>query len=46
MNAVRAAGVFWWHSSENLSPRVTPEFLERQRRILMSAQYAREHQNS
>ena len=46
MNAVRAAGVFWWHSSENLSPRVTPEFLARQRRILMPAQFAREHQNS
>jgi hypothetical protein len=39
-------GVFWWHSSENLSPKVTPQFLERQRRILMPAQYAREHQNS
>src|SRR5439155_12747846 len=37
--------VFWWHSSENLSPKVTPAFLERQRRILMPAQYAREHQN-
>jgi hypothetical protein len=38
--------VFWWHSSENLSPKVTPAFLERQRRILMPAQYAREHQNT
>ncbi len=38
--------VFWWHSSENLSPKVTPEFLERQRRILMPAQFAREHQNT
>src|SRR5262249_10592904 len=38
--------VFWWHSSENLSPKVTPAFLERQRRILVPAQYAREHQNS
>ena len=39
-------GVFWWHSSENLSPRVTPEFLERQRRILLPGQFAREHQNA
>ncbi len=38
--------VFWWHSSENLSPKVTPAFLERQRRILMPAQFAREHQNA
>src|SRR5712691_2190109 len=38
--------VFWWHSSENLSPKVTPAFIERQRRILMPAQFAREHQNS
>lgn len=37
--------VFWhWHG-ENLSPKVTAEFLARQRRILMPAQYAREHQN-
>jgi hypothetical protein len=38
--------VFWWHSSENLSPKVTPAFIERQRRILMPAQFARERQNS
>jgi hypothetical protein len=38
--------VFWWHSSENLSPKVTSAFLDRQRRILMPAQFAREHQNS
>jgi phage terminase large subunit-like protein len=38
--------VCWWHSSENLSPKVTPRFLERQRRILLPAQFAREHQNS
>src|SRR5262245_35979022 len=37
--------VLWWHSSENLSPKVTATFLERQRRILTPAQYAREHQN-
>jgi hypothetical protein len=37
--------VLWrWHG-ENRSPRVTKSFLERQRRILMPAQYAREHQN-
>jgi hypothetical protein len=38
--------VLWWWSSDNLSPRVTADFLERQRRILMPAQYAREHQNA
>jgi len=37
--------VLWWHSSENLSPKVTRRFLERQRRILLPAQFAREHQN-
>jgi hypothetical protein len=37
--------VYWhWHG-ENRSPKVTPEFLARQRRILMPAQFAREHQN-
>jgi hypothetical protein len=37
--------VLWrWHG-ENRSPKVTKAFLERQRRILMPAQYAREHQN-
>lgn len=37
--------VLWrWHS-ENRSPKVTRSFLERQRRILLPAQYAREHQN-
>jgi hypothetical protein len=38
--------VFWWHSSENLSPRVTRAFLDRQRRILLPGQFAREHQNA
>src|SRR2546425_2495404 len=38
--------VLWWHSSENLSPKVTKAFLERQRRILLPAQFAREHQNA
>jgi hypothetical protein len=37
--------VYWYYSSENLSPLVTPEFLARQRRLLMPAQFAREHQN-
>jgi hypothetical protein len=41
-----SSDVFWWHSSENLSPKVSPAFLERQRRILVPAQFAREHQNS
>jgi hypothetical protein len=37
--------VFWhWHG-ENRSPKVTPEFLARQRRILMPAQFQREHLN-
>jgi len=39
------ASVLWWHSGENLSPKVTQDFLERQRRILVPAQYAREHGN-
>ena len=38
--------VSWWHSSANLSPLITEAFLERQRRILLPAQYAREHQNT
>jgi hypothetical protein len=37
--------VFWYYSSENQSPLVTPEFLARQRRLLLPGQYAREHQN-
>jgi hypothetical protein len=39
-------GVFWFWSGDNLSPRVTKTFLERQRRILVPAQFAREHQNA
>ena len=38
-------GVYWYHRSENPSPLVTADFLERQRRILVPVQYAREHQN-
>jgi hypothetical protein len=38
--------VLWWHTAENGSPRVTPAFLERQRRLLLPAQYAREHENT
>jgi hypothetical protein len=37
--------IFWWYSTENLSPLVTAEFLARQRRLLLPAQYAREHEN-
>jgi hypothetical protein len=37
--------VYWYYSSENQSPLVRPEFLLRERRLLMPAQYAREHQN-
>ena len=38
--------VLWWWRSENLSPRVTAEFLQRQRGLLLPGQYAREHQNA
>jgi len=37
--------VFWYYANKNQSPLVTPEFLERQRRVLMPTQFAREHQN-
>jgi hypothetical protein len=37
--------VYWYYSSENLSPLVTPQFLARQRGLLLPAQYAREHEN-
>jgi len=37
--------VSWWWTGENLSPLVTDAFLERQRRILLPGQFAREHQN-
>jgi len=37
--------VFWWYSSENLSPRVRPDFLTLQQELLMPGQFAREHQN-
>ncbi len=37
--------VFWWYSSENLSPRVRPDFLGLQQELLMPGQFAREHQN-
>ncbi len=39
------SAVSWQWSGTNRSPLVTPEFLERQRRILLPAAYAREHQN-
>lgn len=38
-------GVYWYHSSDNGSPRITTAFLERQRRLLLPMQYAREHEN-
>ena len=38
--------VCWWYATENLSPLVTTDFLERQRRILLPGQFAREHQNT
>lgn len=40
------AATYWYHSSENQSPRVTRQFLDQQRRILLPGQFAREHQNS
>jgi hypothetical protein len=39
------AAVCWRWCSENRSPAVTKAFLDRQRRILLPVQYAREHQN-
>lgn len=41
-----AGDAYFYHSAENLSPRVTADFLERQRRILSPSQYAREHENT
>ena len=38
-------GVLWRYSTENRSPKVTKAFLDRQHKILMPAQFAREHQN-
>jgi len=38
--------VLWRWCGHNRSPLVTQEFLERQRRILMPSQFAREHQNA
>jgi Phage Terminase len=40
-----APGVHWYYSTENGSPRITAAFLERQRRLLLPMQYAREHEN-
>lgn len=37
---------FWHWTGDNPSPRVTTDFLDRQRRILLPLQYAREHQNA
>jgi hypothetical protein len=38
-------GVYWYYSNENQSPLVREDFLARERRLLLSGQYAREHQN-
>jgi len=38
--------VYWYYTSENLSPRVTPAFLARARKILLPGQYRREHENA
>lgn len=37
---------FWWYSSKNRSPKVTPAYLARQKALLMPIQYAQEHENS
>jgi phage terminase large subunit-like protein len=37
--------VFWAWSGANRSPKVTQRFLDQQRRLLMPAQFSREHQN-
>ena len=37
--------VLWWYSERNRSPLVTRAFLDRQRRVLPAAAFAREHQN-
>lgn len=39
------ASVCWRWASENRSPLVTRAFLDRQRRLLLPGQFAREHQN-
>jgi len=39
-------GVYWYWTDANPSPKVTDVFLARQRRILVPAQFAREHQNA
>ncbi len=38
--------VFYFHTHENLSPKVTTAYLERQRGILSAFDYAREHENT
>jgi len=39
------APIFWYYASHNQSPRVTKQFLARQRALLTPGQYAREHEN-
>ncbi len=38
--------IFWWWTDQNLSPLVTKQFLDRQRKILLPGEFAREHQNA
>ena len=38
--------VYFFHTTENLSPLVTPQFLEQQRRLLHPLRYRREHENT
>jgi hypothetical protein len=38
--------IFWYYASVNQSPRVTKQFLARQRALLTPGQYAREHENA
>jgi hypothetical protein len=41
-----APGVYWYWRSKNSSPLVSPAFLARQKKLLMPAQYALEHENT
>ncbi len=38
--------VYFYYTTENLSPRITPAFLARQERLMLRAQFAQEHQNA
>ena len=39
------SSVYWYYATANQSPLVTAEFLQRQKRLLLPAQFRREHQN-